>query len=152
MLCTGALLGVLCSGRLAELVWQVLGGTLSFMCTIWVVFTVCSPGLLSLVNTPLGWLRLLSVEFFHGLGGNLESEGITVEDCPFPYLLSELRTVLNPRSLPLMGAGDPLNSIHSLLEGSASPPSDVWLRGSLRHLSPCVNVLCWFRNVLFIVS
>ena len=50
------------------------------------------------------------------------------------------------------GRGDPLTSFHFLLGNPAPPPSDVWPHGSLRCLLHCVNVFCWFMNVLFIVS
>ena len=49
------------------------------------------------------------------------------------------------------GRGDLLTSFHFLL-GPAPQPSDTWLHGFLGCLLCCVNVLCWFMNVLFIVS
>ena len=84
---------------------------------------------------------------FPQVGGNLESEGIPQRAAS---LLSEMHVALCPKLLP----GRERRSPYLLPlppRGPAPPSSDRWLCGSPALLC-CVNVPCWFMNVLFIVS
>ena len=107
-------------------------------------FTVCPPGLLGLVWTQLQLFSYLSMECSYRLGGSSNNASVATEGCLFPLPLSELCTNCSVGSHVLDrchsgGREDPLISFHCLPGGPATPPSDVWLCGSLRHLLCCLN-------------
>ena len=118
---------------------------------------VCPSGLLNLVWMTLQFLSCLSVELSHRLGGNSESTRIPVEGCIFSLLLSRPHTGGHVMSHALDGChsggkGDPFTSFHCLLRGARHPHLQTYGCRSLRCLLCCLNVFCWFMNVLFIVS
>ena len=131
------------------------GHFVSHACS-WGIFhpalALCPPVMLRFMKCPCDCLASSKWSLLTGWEAT-PREGVPMEGSPFFSLLSELCMVQCPWLLSL-GEGKEtrppfhLPLPHCLLGSAAPPPSDIWLRGSLRHLLCCVNVFCWFMNAI----
>ena len=151
---TGALSGISCP---AGVQGRMMGRGHLFSCPYSLsVLTSCLPWLLDLVRAPPWLLSCLSMKHCHGLGGNSKSESLPAKGGLFHILLSKSCTSHCVRSCALdrccwggrVGRLPPSTASW----GVQHPHADEWLHGSLGHLLCCVDVVCWFMNMLFIIS
>ena len=107
----------------------------------------CSPYVLAWWRHPYYSLATSVWDFPMGYEGTWRVKVFPQWAAP-PHLLSESCTAPHSVLLPL-GEGEE-NPFPPWVP--APPSSDLWLQGSLRDLLCCVNILCWYEKVLFILS
>ena len=165
--CCSTHVGIGCSGG-DPLFWltgqaDVLGGggegcflSHALSCTL-LLHTHWPLGLLSLVGTPLQSLSHLTVEHSHRLGGNSESESIPwrATFSPFSSQSHMLVTMRSPMAwITATGEGEetclpPCTASQQ----TPAPPLQMYMCVDLSEGYCAVwIVLCWFMNVLFVVS